>query len=218
MKTKVVIFGTSTMAEVITYYLEQSTDYDVVAYTSTNVDSNEFLGRPVVEFQSIEQQYSPGEHEMFIAVGYRKMNQLREKFYHEAKNKNYKLLTYIHPSVTWWDNVEIGDNCFIFEDNTVQPFVKIGNNVILWSGKHIGHHSKVDDHCFISSHVVVSGHCHIGKNCFIGVNASLRDGISIAEQNLVGAGAIIMKNTEPKQVFVPERTPTYSKSSDEINF
>ena len=52
-----------------------------------------------------------------------------------------------------------GDNCFILEDNTVQPFVTIGNNVTLWSGNHIGHDSVIEDDCFISSHVVVSGTC-----------------------------------------------------------
>ena len=53
----------------------------------------------------------------------------------------------------------MGDNCFIFEDNTVQPFVTLGNNLVLWSGNHIGHHSTLRDHCFISSHVVISGFC-----------------------------------------------------------
>ena len=218
MSHKVIIFGTSTFAEVVTYYLDQSPEHEVVAFTGTSPEQKEFLGRPVVDFNQVQDEYPADQYEMFVAVGYRQMNQLRERFYNEAKEKNYKLLTYIHPSVTWWDNVEIGDNCFIFEDNTVQPFVKIGSNVILWSGNHIGHHSVIENHCFISSHVVVSGHCRVGNNSFVGVNSSFRDGIHIAEHNLIGAGAIMMKNTEPKQVFVPERTPVYSKSTDEINF
>ena len=56
-----------------------------------------------------------------------------------------------------WARHEIGENCFIFEDNTIQPFVKIGDDVVLWSGNHIGHHAEIGDHCFISSHVVISG-------------------------------------------------------------
>ena len=81
-----------------------------------------------------------------------------------------------------------GDNCFILEDNTVQPFVTIGNNVTLWSGNHIGHDSVIEDHCFLTSHVVVSGNVRVRPYCFIGVNATLRNSIKIAPATLVGAG------------------------------
>lgn len=69
----------------------------------------------------------------------------------------------------------MGDNCFVFENQTIQPFVKIGNDVIIWSGNHIGHHSMIGDHCFISSHVVISGNVKIEPYCFLGVNSSIRD-------------------------------------------
>ena len=77
----------------------------------------------------------------------------------------------------------------------MQPFVRIGSNVTLWSGNHIGHDSTIGDHCFISSHVVVSGHVQVGAGCFIGVNATLRNSISIAEYTLIGAGALVIRDT-----------------------
>ena len=48
----------------------------------------------------------------------------------------------------------IGENTFIFEANVVQPGVTVGDNVVLWSGNHIGHDSVIEDHCFIASHAV----------------------------------------------------------------
>ena len=57
--------------------------------------------------------------------------------------------------------------------------VKIGNNVVLWSGNHIGHNTVIRDNCFIASHVVISGFCEIGENCFLGVNSTVINNITI---------------------------------------
>ena len=88
---------------------------------------------------------------MFIAMGYKRLNRLRTKFFDSAEEKGYDLISYVSSKAFIWRNVEIGKNCFIFEDNTIQPFVNIGNNVTLWSGNHIGHHSIIEKNCFISS-------------------------------------------------------------------
>ncbi len=112
----------------------------------------------------------------------------------------------------------MGENCAILEDNTIQPFVHIGNNVILWSGNHIGHDSVIDDHCFLASQIVVSGHVHIHSHCFIGVNATLRESIEIAPRSLIGAGAIIVDAAVAGGgVYFPQRAELFRKTSDEID-
>jgi sugar O-acyltransferase (sialic acid O-acetyltransferase NeuD family) len=218
MVIKVVIFGTASFAELVHEYLARDGGYDVVAFTvhRANIGEAAFRGLPVVPFEEVERLYPPASHQMFVAVGYRKVNQVRAGIYDEAKAKGYRLLTYVSPRCTNMA-ASIGDNCFVFEDNTLQPLVTIGNNVILWSGNHIGHHSTIGDHCYVTSHVVVSGHCTIEPYCFLGVNATLRDSITIAESCVIGAGALIMKDTSPKQVYLGERTKPFAKSSDDIN-
>jgi len=64
---------------------------------------------------------------------------------------------------------------------------------------------------------VISGHVTVGAYSFIGVNATLRNSISIGEASLIGAGALIMKDTRPHSVYVPDRTKVFPKSSDEID-
>ena len=218
MATKVVIFGTGSFAELVHAYLRRDGGYEVVAFSAhrDKIDRDQFCGLPVIAFEDLPGRYPPASHQMFIAVGYRQVNQVRADVYAAAKAKGYTLLTYVSPRCT---NLaaSIGDNCFIFEDNTLQPFVTIGNDVILWSGNHIGHHSTIGDHCYITSHVVVSGHCRIGPYCFLGVNATLRDSITVAERCVIGAGALIMKDTKAKQVYLGERTKPFAKSSDEID-
>lgn len=218
MATKVVIFGTASFAELVHAYLSRDGAYEVVAFTAhrDKIDHDRFCDLPVVPFEDLSAHYPPATHQMFVAVGYKKVNQIRADVYAAAKAKGYTLLTYVSPRCT---NLaaSIGDNCFVFEDNTLQPFVTIGNNVILWSGNHIGHHSTIGDHCYITSHVVVSGHCRIEPYCFLGVNATLRDSITVRERCVIGAGALIMKDTKPKEVYLGERTKPFAKNSDDIN-
>ena len=90
----------------------------------------------------------------------------------------------------------IGENCFILEDNTIQPFTSVGNNTILWSGNHIGHHSKIGNNCFISSHVVISGNCIVGDNTFISVNSSIADRTNIGKSCFIGMGVNITKDID----------------------
>jgi sugar O-acyltransferase (sialic acid O-acetyltransferase NeuD family) len=142
---------------------------------------------------------------VFIALGYKSMNTVRQTRYTEAKAKGYSLATYVSSRATYY-GTPVGENCFILENNVIQPFVRIGDNVTLWSGNHIGHHSTIRDHVFISSHVVVSGGCDIGENSFLGVNSTLRDNIKLGRFVLVAAGAAVMKDCEDRTLVRPPQS------------
>jgi acetyltransferase-like isoleucine patch superfamily enzyme len=145
------------------------------------------------------------------------MNRVRRAKYDAMVAAGYRCVTYVSSRCTYLSSTPPGANCFILEDNTIQPFVTIGNNVTLWSGNHVGHDSVIEDDCFISSHVVISGRVHVGAGSFLGVNATLRNAITIGPETLVAAGAVIMTNTVRKGVYIPERARKFPKSSDEID-
>lgn len=217
--SKIVIFGTGDIAQIAHHYFKSDSEHEVVGFTvdSDYRDSDLYEGLPLVDFEDCVARYPSSDYDMFIALSYAKMNKLREQKYHEAKEKGYSLVSYVSSRCSYLSQYEHGDNCFIFEDNTIQPFVKIGNNIILWSGNHIGHHSVIEDHNFISSHVVISGHCVVKNNCFVGVNATLAHKVTLAEETLVGAGAVISKDSEAKAIYVPARSIKLDKTSDQID-
>lgn len=204
MKTrKLIIVGDSAFAEIAREYFDADTSYEVVAFSVefAYLRHDRLHGLPVVPFETMEQVYASDDHEVFVAVTYTQLNRLRARLANAAKDKGYRLASYVSPKAFVWRNVELGEHCFIFEDNTVQPFVRIGNNVVLWSGNHIGHHSVVRDNCFISSHVVISGFCDIGENSFLGVNSTLANNISLGRDNWIGPGVTISRATEPGTLF-----------------
>lgn len=204
---KLVIIGDSAFAQIAYEYFEADTDYTVVGFSveQAYLKQQEMLGLPIIPFETIESVFDPATHDVYVATVYTQLNRLRTRLANAAKEKGYKLASYISPRAFVWRNVELGEHCFIFEDNTVQPFVKIGSNVVLWSGNHIGHHSTVRDNCFIASHVVISGFCDIGENSFIGVNATLANNVVLGKDNWIGPNVTIMKNTEAGVLYKTEQ-------------
>jgi len=200
---KLIIVGDSSFAEIAYEYFTFDSNYEVVAFSVEQnfLKKNRLCNLPVVPFEQLEVTFPPQEYEIFVAIVYTQLNRLRTRLVDTAKKKGYKLASYISSSAFVWKNVEIGEHCFIFENNTVQPFVKIKDNVILWSGNHIGHHSTIKNNCFISSQVVISGHCTIGESCFIGVNATLSNNVNLGEDNWLSPNVVILKDTENNQLY-----------------
>lgn len=208
MKKPLVIFGAGAIAQLAHRYFSTDSQYEVVAFTvdADYITETTFCNLPVVAFDEVVRHYSSDKHEVFVALSYSRLNSVRKEKYLATKALGYRLASFISSYATVLNDGSIGENCFILEDNTIQPFVAIGNNVTLWSGNHIGHHSTIKDHCFIASHVVVSGGVEIGEQCFIGVNATLRDHIKVGEKCVIGAGALLLADAEPEGVYMGAAT------------
>jgi sugar O-acyltransferase (sialic acid O-acetyltransferase NeuD family) len=205
---KLIIGGDSAFAEIAYEYFTHDSDYEVVAFTVEReyLKREELFGRPVLAFETLEQQLDPTEHSIYVASVYTQLNRLRTRLMTEVKAKGFALASYVSSRAFVWQNAVVGEHCFIFEDNTVQPFVRIGNNVVLWSGNHIGHHSTIGDNCFISSHVVISGFVDVGENCFIGVNATVANNLSIGPDCWVGPGAMLLRDAAAATIYKPPKT------------
>jgi sugar O-acyltransferase (sialic acid O-acetyltransferase NeuD family) len=218
---KVIIFGVQDFAQLAKFYLQHDSEHEVVAFSVDEQfmpQGKAFEGLPVVAFENVETTYPPAEYKFFAPMSPSCMNRLRESVYQKIKEKGYDFVSYVSSKATVFPGAQIGDNCFILEDNTIQPFTSIGNNVVLWSGNHIGHHSVIKDHVSFTSHVVLSGHCTVEPFAFFGVNATIRDGIHIAEGSFIAMAAAVVLNTEPWGVYKGNPAKKGETSSKDLNF
>ena len=218
MNKQLIIIGNTSNAKLAHYYFTKDSEYDVVAFSVNKkfIEKEQFCNLPVIPLETLEQTHPNSKYDAFVAIGYTNMNKLREKIYNKLKNKGYKLPNYISTKCSFLSEEVLGDNNLILEDNTIQPFVKIGSNNVLWSGNHIGHDVIIKDHCFITSQVVVSGFTTIENNCFIGVNSTLRDDIKIDQFSLIGAGVTLMHSTEKESVYLASKPFKMNKKSTDI--
>lgn len=203
MMKKLVIIGLGETAELAYHYFTDDSEYEVVAFAADKeyVESDSFLNLPVYDISELPNQFDVNNHHVFVAVSSTKLNRVRKDLYLRVKQMGYQFASYISSDAYVGYGAKIGENCFIMEHNVIQPFVTIGNDVVLWSGNHIGHRTIVHDHCFISSHVVISGFCEIGAHCFLGVNTSVADKVKIGEDCLIGIGCIIAKDIAPNSIM-----------------
>ena len=214
--TKVVLFGEGKIAEEIYVYLTNDSPYEVVAFTAdgAHIKKDTLFNKPVVPFEDILDSYPPDDFKMFVAIGYQDLNRLRQSKYEQAKVKGYQFVSYVCSKAANIGDVEIGENSLVLEHTTIQPLSKVGNNVFIWSGNHVGHHAEIKDHTYVCGHVVISGNAIIGRNCFLGVNATIGHNVLIGDKCIVGAGAILTKNAAEGSVFIQSSTSLFRLDSE----
>ena len=200
---KLIIVGASATAEVMGEYFQHEAGRTIAAYAVERpfLDGDTFRDRPVVPLDTLTESFDPSTHAVFVAISYGQLNKLRERLLREVILMGYEVISFVSQRATIAPSATLGRHLFVFEQNNVQPFVSVEDNVVLWSGNHIGHHSTIGPNCFIASHVVVSGFCQIGANCFIGVNATIANNIEIGEDCWIGPGATVTKNLSPRTMI-----------------
>ena len=217
-KKNLLIFGNGEIADLANFYFSKFTNYDVAGFVIDDIFYSEsiFCGKPIIKLSEIKEKYSTHLFTFFVALAYKKANQVRKEKYEFIKKMGYSFASFLSPSATILNNELVGDNCFILENNVIQPYVKIGDNVTLWSGNHVGHHSTIGNHCFVSSHVVISGGVTIGEQVFLGVNSTIKDHIEIGEKSIIGAGCCILKNVEKESIYFQENSNKSRISSTKL--
>jgi sugar O-acyltransferase (sialic acid O-acetyltransferase NeuD family) len=212
---KLVIVGDSAFAEIAYEYFTEDSDYEVAAFSVERdyLTRDSLAGVPVVPFEELVERYPPRGHDVYVATVYTELNRLRTRLAGAAQKRGYRLASYVSSHAFVWRNVEVGEHCFIFENNVVQPFVRLGRNVVLWSGNHIGHHSSIGDNCFVSSHVVVSGFVSIGRNCFLGVNSTFANNLTIGDDVWVGPHVVVTNNVEAGAFLKPAKGERGSRNT-----
>jgi sugar O-acyltransferase (sialic acid O-acetyltransferase NeuD family) len=214
---RLVIVGAGENAEIAREYFTHDSPHEVVAYSveSRFLEADEKDGLPIVPFEELARHYPPGEHQAFVALSSTQLNRVRMRLYRAVRQLGFRCASYVSSHAFVWRNVTIGENTFVFEHNVLQHHVSVGDNVVLWSGNHIGHRTVIQDDVFVASHAVISGYCTIGARSFLGVNSCFADSTTVGEDCVIGAGAVVVKDTAPRGVYVgnPAR-PTGRDSFD----
>jgi sugar O-acyltransferase (sialic acid O-acetyltransferase NeuD family) len=202
--SKVVLFGTGRGAYVAFRFLKRDSDHEVCGFSTDQryIERDTFHELPVVAFESVEQRFPPDQYKFLILLGYQRMNGLRAEKYLTAKAKGYSFISYINSQFYRAEDLNIGENCFILDNQSISLDVKIGNNVVMWSSNHIGDLSTIGDHSWLASHVTVAAEVNVRPYCFLGIGATIGNGLVLGDRTFVGANALVASNTEENSVHV----------------
>ena len=200
--TKLVIFGARGFAELAHYYFTHDSGYTVAAFTvdGAYLQETTFCGLPVVPFEEVTRVFPPREHEMFVAMGMQKVNRQRAAKVAEAGAQGYRLASFLSSRATVPADLQLRPNTMIMESARIHPFVEIGSDTIIWSETRIAFRTRIGDHCWIVS-ALFGESVEVGDYSFIGLGATIAPFVRIGDSNVIGAGALILKNTQPDEVY-----------------
>lgn len=201
---RVVIVGTGETGAVAFEYLSHDTPHEVVAFSAEApfVTSDSYCGLPLVPFEELMGTCPAADNRIFVAVALTQLNRIRRRLYHAVKAAGFDCISYVNSHAVVAPNVEIGENSFVQEHAVLQYGANLGNNVFIGSGTCIGFRSVLGDDCYTGPHVAIGDLCKIGRASFLGVNSCITDGQSVAEDCIIGAGAVVLRDTITRQVYL----------------
>ncbi len=153
------IFGTSKIADIVYSSIQDDPDSDIeiVAFCVDEeyYQDNSKENLPIVKFEEVVNLYPPDEVALFVAIGYHKMNTVREQRCCAALEKGYELISFVDSRANVASTAKIGRNVLILNGVDVGPFSVIGDNVCIYSGAVVSHHVTVKNNVWITSGTVV---------------------------------------------------------------
>jgi sugar O-acyltransferase (sialic acid O-acetyltransferase NeuD family) len=203
------IFGAGALAEQARYYFAEHGGRHIEAFTvdAAYVGEGRFDGLPVLDFTEAQKRFPPATHELFVAIGYTRLNQARKRSFLAARALGYTLPSFVHPTASVARNVTLGANTLLREMAVISPFAVLGDDICIGTHAMVSHHARVGSHCWLSAGTLVCGESRVGEACFIGANATVRDGITVGADCVIGAGALIMADCGPGGVYAVAGTP-----------
>ena len=214
---KSIIVGTTDLAKLLYFHIQKTNAAEVAAFSvnTAYLNGSEFLDKPFVALENIEENYNPQDFGIFVAVGYNNMNLGRKKIFDELKTKGYKIESFIHP-MTNIETQDLGEGNIIFQNVLIDAFCEVGNGNIFYANSMLAHHSVVGNFNFFSVHACVCGNVKIGDFCFFGANCVVRNSVCVENKTLIGASAYLDKDSIEDEVIVPPRSEVLCKKSSEL--
>jgi sugar O-acyltransferase (sialic acid O-acetyltransferase NeuD family) len=212
---KLVIFGAKAFAEIAHYYFTHDSSHSVAAFTvdAAYLTESTYKGLPIVPFEEVERSFPPGEHDLFVAVGFNQVNQLRAHKVAEAKG--YRLASFVSSKADVAKDLILHPNTMIMERAGIQPYVQIGKNTVIWSETRIGFRTRIGNHCWITC-ALFGESATVGDFSFVGLNATVAPFVAIGESNIIGAGTLVLHDSKPGEIYRARASRPSRVSSDKL--
>lgn len=139
------------------------------------------------------------DFEVVIAISNYKV---KKNIVNKIRKRDIKYATLIHPSLNISKEVKIGQGTIIYEGVIISPNVIIGNHVIVSPKSGIGHDSVIKDYVSVLWNVSISGNDLIEEGALLGSSSTIIQGKIIGKSSIVGAGAVVINDVEPKKTVV----------------
>lgn len=196
MVQNVVIIGASGHGKVIADIIEKSGDVVVGFLDDDTTLPETFLGYPVLG--TVDEYRNLLQYQFVIAIG---NAAIRERIMKQM-DIQVEWYTAIHPSAIIGRDVAIGEGTVIMAGAVINPYTTLGKGVIVNTCASVDHDNVIEDYAHISVGSHLAGTVHVGARTWIGIGATVSNNVSICEDCMIGAGAVVVKDIEEAGTYV----------------
>lgn len=191
-----IIVGAKGFAKEVLEVLNQLNDLDnIVFFDDVTDDIGNFLFERfeiIKSINEVQRIFENVEPSFTLGVGNPK---LRGRLFKKFLEIGGEPVTLISPSaqIGKFGN-KIGEGTNIMSGVIITSDIFIGKGCLINLNCTIGHDSELGDFVELSPNVNISGRCSIGSYTTLGTNAVVIPDISIGENCIIAAGAVVTKN------------------------
>ena len=128
--------------------------------------------------------------------------QLRKAFAEKAAKLGLDFCSGVYPDVQMSNYIRIGQGTVITAGNIITTQVEIGDHVYVNVVSTIGHDTRIADYSTIAHGCRISGNVTLEEGVELGTGAVILPGITIGQWSIVGAGAVVTKDTKEKEIII----------------
>lgn len=137
--------------------------------------------------------------EVVVAVGEPATRQL---LFDKLDSLGVKHATLIHPGVYIDHSTTIGKGSVLCEGVTITTHVTLEDNVYVHPHAIVGHDIHIGKHSMIGAGAVLGGHNTIGSMVYMGSLSGTKEELTIGDNVIISAGAIVFRDAEPGYILV----------------
>lgn len=191
MNKNVIILGASGFGKLVSDVILNNGD-NIIGYLDDAPKGTEFFRRPILGACADFVKYP--DVEFIVSIGNAK---IRERLVNSMQS--VKWYTAIHPKaiISPYDT-SIGEGSVVLPGAVIDPGATIGKHSLINCNAVVAHDCIIGDFCHISVGTNLAGFVNVGNRSWVGIGASVSNNLSICEDCMIGAGAVVVKDlTEP---------------------
>jgi len=191
---KILIIGAGGFGRELYYWLLQhpgaGTSWQVAGFLDDNSDALAGFDLPIKVVASAS-GYEPKPDDLLVcALG---LPKIKQRVCLDLKARGARFMTFVHPSVVLGGQVTLGEGVVLCPGVILTSCIKLGDFAMFNCQASAGHDVEVGSCTTISGHCDLTGRCKVGANVFMGSRVSLIPGITVGDNAVVGAGAVVIR-------------------------
>ena len=154
------------------------------------------IGFPIAGPLDRAEALRDGETDFVIALG---DNRLRRRV---AMGHDLSWARIVHPSAQISPFAELGAGTVVLAGAAVNVCARVGRHCIVNTGAVVEHDNVLEDFAQVAPRAALGGSVRVGALAQIGIGAVVKNNIAVGMGCIIGAGAVVVKSTEPGGVYV----------------